>query len=85
MGLDEGVLTALMGVGGARREAGGPCLADGQATVIVMPSGSGDQQLSESQQPMTTVTRPMRRASIMYTSALPKTVTVTVTVRIASG
>lgn len=72
MGLEEGVLTALMGVGGAGGDVGGPRFAGGQATVIVMPSGSGDQQLSESQQPMTTVTRPMRRASTMYTSALPE-------------
>lgn len=42
-----------------------------QATVATC-SGSGDQQLSLNQQPMTTVTRPISSASIMYTSALPK-------------
>lgn len=62
-------LTTLMGVSGGTGV--GPRLAGGQATVTVMPSGSGDQQLSDSQQPMTTVTRPMRRANIIYTSALP--------------
>lgn len=71
VGLDVGVLTALMGVGGAGGEVGGPRLAGGQATVIVIPSGSGDQQLSDNQQPMTTVTKPIRRASMIYTSALP--------------
>ncbi|CAH0701242.1 unnamed protein product [Spodoptera exigua] len=34
-------------------------------------SGSGDQQLSESQHPTTTVTKPISSASIMYTSAFP--------------
>jgi len=34
-------------------------------------SGSGDQQLSLSQQPITTVTKPISSASTMYTSALP--------------
>ncbi|CAD0199173.1 unnamed protein product [Chrysodeixis includens] len=34
-------------------------------------SGSGDQQLSDSQHPTTTVTNPINSASIMYTSALP--------------
>lgn len=36
-------------------------------------SGSGDQQLSDSQHPTTTVTKPISSASIMYTSALPTT------------
>lgn len=62
----DDTLTMLMGVRGV-----GPRLAGGQATVMVMPSGSGDQQLSDNQQPITTVTRPMSNASIMYTSALP--------------
>ncbi|CAG9786198.1 unnamed protein product [Diatraea saccharalis] len=34
-------------------------------------SGSGDQQLSDSQHPTTTVTKPISRASTMYTSAFP--------------
>lgn len=34
-------------------------------------SGSGDQQLSDSQQPTTTVTNPISRANTMYTSAFP--------------
>lgn len=34
-------------------------------------SGSGDQQLSDSQHPTTTVTKPISSASIMYTSAFP--------------
>lgn len=34
-------------------------------------SGSGDQQLSDSQQPTTTVTKPMNSANTMYTSAFP--------------
>lgn len=36
-----------------------------------MSSGSGDQQLSESQHPTTTVTNPISSASTMYTSAFP--------------
>ncbi|EFA08705.1 hypothetical protein TcasGA2_TC006376 [Tribolium castaneum] len=63
----EDMLTTLMGRSGLR---GG--LADGQATVTTWPSGSGDQQLSDSQHPITTVTRPISSASIMYTSALPR-------------
>lgn len=46
-------------------------LSLGQAIVITWFSGSGDQQLSDNQQPITTVARPINRASIMYTSALP--------------
>ncbi|KAI8435909.1 hypothetical protein MSG28_004095 [Choristoneura fumiferana] len=36
-----------------------------------MSSGSGDQQLSDSQHPTTTVTNPISNASTMYTSAFP--------------
>lgn len=36
-----------------------------------MSSGSGDQQLSDSQHPTTTVTTPISSASTMYTSAFP--------------
>lgn len=43
---------------------GGP-LGGGQATVTTPVSGSGDQQLSESQQPMTTVTTPINRAKMI--------------------
>ncbi|ENN76581.1 hypothetical protein D910_08371 [Dendroctonus ponderosae] len=37
----------------------------GQATGAAPISGSGDQQLSESQQPITTVTTPIRSAKMM--------------------
>lgn len=40
-------------------------LGFGQAIVTTGPSGSGDQQLSDSQQPTTTVVKPIKRASIM--------------------
>lgn len=43
----------------------------GYATVIT-PSGSGDQQLSDSQHPTTTVTNPISSAKKMYASAFPK-------------
>ncbi|KOX71763.1 Breast cancer type 1 susceptibility protein like protein [Melipona quadrifasciata] len=39
---------------------------------VTTPSGSGDQQLSDSQQPTTTVTKPISSAKKMYTSAFPK-------------
>lgn len=41
------------------------CLGFGQAIVTTGPSGSGDQQLSDNQQPITTVVKPIRRASII--------------------
>lgn len=63
VGVDVGgeKLTTLIGVAGRLRTVF--CL--GQATVITSPSGSGDQQLSDNQQPITTVTSPISRASIM--------------------
>jgi hypothetical protein len=57
---DDDTLTTLIGTSGLR---GG--FAVGQATVTTCPSGSGDQQLSDSQHPITTVTRPISSASIM--------------------
>jgi hypothetical protein len=57
---DDDTLTTLIGTSGLR---GG--FAVGQATVTTCPSGSGDQQLSDSQHPITTVTRPINSASIM--------------------
>lgn len=42
----------------------------GQATVTTW-SGSGDQQLSDNQHPITTVTKPISNANMMYTSAFP--------------
>lgn len=44
----------------------------GQAIVTTW-SGSGDQQLSDNQHPMMTVTRPINSASMIYTSAFPET------------
>lgn len=40
-------------------------LGFGQAIVTTGPSGSGDQQLSDNQQPITTVVRPIRSANII--------------------
>lgn len=62
---DDGVLelddtlTTLIGVKG-----GGGGVGLGQATVTTC-SGSGDQQLSDNQHPITTVTTPINNASIM--------------------
>lgn len=66
---EDDTLTMLLGMRSGRGV--GPRFSGGQATVMVIPSGSGDQQLSDNQQPITTVTRPMNSASIMYTSAFP--------------
>lgn len=73
-GLDSGLLddVALSRLGDVISAliGGGLGLDVGQA--IVTPwSGSGDQQLSDSQHPITTVTSPISSASMMYTSAFP--------------
>lgn len=61
-----------IGVGGSLYGLPGAWTADRSRHAIVTTcSGSGDQQLSESQQPITTVTRPISSARIMYTSAFP--------------
>lgn len=57
--LDDDTLTTLIGVKG-----GGGGVGSGQATVTTC-SGSGDQQLSDNQHPITTVTIPISNASIM--------------------
>ncbi|CAH2037549.1 unnamed protein product, partial [Iphiclides podalirius] len=61
---------ALSAAGGGRYTCVHAPAATGQPPASAS-SGSGDQQLSDSQQPTTTVTKPMSSASTMYTSALP--------------
>lgn len=67
---DEGTMLDSDGLAVTPRSVAAGTL--GQA-IVTTCSGSGDQQLSDSQQPMITVTKPISSARIMYTSALPET------------
>lgn len=60
-----GLLKAVFGVRGTIF-GGGDALGEGQVTLNTAgSSGSGDQQLSDNQQPITTVTSPINKANMI--------------------